>query len=132
MKTIVIRRAFQSRKASLGILKVLGLDHDPVFTLENPWKQNQKMVSCIPEGSYLCRKYSSDKYPNVYQVLEVPNRTHILFHAGNFERDTKGCILLGLGACSLGDDPMVSNSRLAMAKFRGIMGDDEEFKLVIS
>ena len=28
--------------------------------------------------------------------IEVPNRSGILFHVGNYPHDTKGCVLLGL------------------------------------
>jgi hypothetical protein len=65
------------------------------MTLEPEWKNNQKTISCIPQGKYLCQKKESIKFGNVYEVLNVENRNDILFHVGNFAEDTQGCILLG-------------------------------------
>jgi len=43
-------------------------------------------------------------------VQEVPNRNWILFHRGNTAKDTRGCILVGLGS----QQDIVQNSVLAM------------------
>jgi len=69
-------------------------------TLELAWKNNERRVSCIPEGSYLIRKRWSKKYGDHFIVLEkdgshVTGRDHILIHHGNYNRDILGCILVG-------------------------------------
>jgi hypothetical protein len=64
-------------------------------TLELPWKNNEKNISCIPSGIYLFEPIKSPQFGNVYEILEVPNRSHILFHAGNTIKNTKGCVLTG-------------------------------------
>ena len=43
-------------------------------------------------------------------IKEVPNRDYILFHRGNTAKDTRGCILVGLGS----QQDIVHNSTLAM------------------
>ena len=43
-------------------------------------------------------------------VQDVPNRDYILFHRGNTAKDTRGCILVGLGS----QQDIVNNSTLAM------------------
>ena len=67
--------------------------------LELPWLNNQHNISCIPEGTYTVIKYSDEKHPNTFWVQNVPNRTGILIHIGNFATgshiDTEGCILPG-------------------------------------
>ena len=83
-------------------------------TLENPWKDNQRNISCIPEGEYkvrlrLPRESASRDYLHLL-VQDVPNRDWILFHRGNTAKDTSGCILVGLGS----QQDFVSNSVLAM------------------
>jgi len=83
-------------------------------TLENPWKDNQRNISCIPEGEYpvrirLARESASRDYLHLL-VKDVPNRDWILFHRGNTAKDTSGCILVGLGT----QQNTVNNSRLAM------------------
>ena len=90
-----LSRVNYHRKATFGVLvDELGL---PIcVTLENPWKENKPSVSCIPVGRYIVKLADSPKYgPNMWQVQNVPNRTHILFHIGNLEQDTRGCILPG-------------------------------------
>ena len=83
-------------------------------TLENPYLDNQRNISCIPEGVYpvrlrLPRESATRDYLHLL-VQEVPNRDWILFHRGNTAKDTSGCILVGLGS----QQDFVSNSVLAM------------------
>ena len=83
-------------------------------TLENPWLDNQRNISCIPAGQYnvrlrLARESATRDYLHLL-VQEVPNRSYILFHIGNTAKDTQGCILVGLKR----QQDFVSNSRLAM------------------
>jgi hypothetical protein len=63
-------------------------------TLEPLWADNKKNISCIPEGIFNAAVYPSQKYGLTYSV-SVPERSGVLFHAGNTERDTQGCILVG-------------------------------------
>ena len=83
-------------------------------TLENPWLDNQRGISCIPQGEYkvrlrLARESASRDYLHLL-VEDVPNRDWILFHRGNTAKDTSGCILVGLGS----QQDFVQNSVLAM------------------
>ena len=83
-------------------------------TLENPWLDNQRNISCIPAGEYPVRlRYPRESATREYLhllVQDVPNRDYILFHRGNFPKDTSGCILLGQGT----QQDVVNNSTLAM------------------
>ena len=66
------------------------------FTLENPWKGNERNVSCVPAGTYKLRHTNSPRYgPDSLKLCDVPGRSHILIHQGNWERNTRGCILVG-------------------------------------
>ena len=83
-------------------------------TLENPWLDNQRNISCIPAGNYkvrlrLARESATRDYLHLL-VQDVPNRDYILFHRGNTAKDTSGCILVGQGT----QQDIVYNSRLAM------------------
>ena len=83
-------------------------------TLENPYIDNQRSISCIPAGQYKVRlrtaKESATKDYLHLLVQEVPDRSLILFHSGNTAKDTRGCILVGIGR----EQNLVKNSRLAM------------------
>ena len=62
-------------------------------TIELPWKSNETKVSCIPEGKYFIKKRYSQKFQWHLEVLDVKNRSLILFHpANNALQELNGCI----------------------------------------
>ncbi len=62
-------------------------------TIELPWKLNDSLVSCVPEGKYFIRRRYSAKHKWHLELVEVPNRKLILFHpANNALRELQGCI----------------------------------------
>jgi hypothetical protein len=63
------------------------------YTIELPWKNNERRVSCIPEGEYFIEKRYSHKFKWHLHVLGVDNRNFILFHpANNALKELNGCI----------------------------------------
>lgn len=83
-------------------------------TLELPYINNEKSISCIPAGEYrvrlrTARESATRNYLHML-VQDVPNRDYILFHRGNSAKDTRGCILVGQGS----QHNKVNNSTLAM------------------
>ena len=63
------------------------------LTIELPWKNNETKVSCIPEGKYFIKKRYSKKFQWHLEVLDVKNRSLILFHsANNALQELNGCI----------------------------------------
>lgn len=96
---------------------ILGVKHQPIFTLENP-QRSTTVDSRIPAGTYQCGPYSSPKFPNVWEITKVPERTAILIHAGNTEKDTTGCVLVGLSATN----KQIGSSRDAMAYLEKFLG----------
>jgi hypothetical protein len=55
--------------------------------------ENQKRVSCIPEGKYLLKKRYSSRFQWHLEVVDVKNRSLILFHpANNAPKELNGCI----------------------------------------
>lgn len=104
---------------------------DAVFyTLEPPWKGNQQRISCIPEGVYTLRmrdsKIVSDttggEFTRGWEVTGVLNRTFIMFHVGNWERNTDGCILVGSEfSWHAVHGPMVASSLVAFRRFMAVM-----------
>jgi hypothetical protein len=93
---LIIRDTFTA-KSIIGKLYCNG--EFMAHTLELPWKNNQKSVSCIPEGRYKCRvrlarESATRDYVHLL-VQDVKDRSYILFHYGNFPSDTRGCILTG-------------------------------------
>ena len=100
-----------------------------LFTLELPWLDNRRKLSCIPEGTYRCVARKSPRFGLVYWVTDVPNRDLILLHSGNwagaiptFKTHVQGCILLGMKRGVLGGQRAVLVSRPAVRGFYSAMG----------
>ena len=88
------------------------------LTLERGWHNNQRSVSCIPEGFYLCERTQSPKFGDTFKVKNVPNRSLILFHKGNLKDDTHGCILVGEQYEPLGGENAILASGKAFTEFK--------------
>ena len=128
MKLILERNYFND--ATIGVLRIEGKDNPIWFTIERPDLNNQNNISCIPECTYKVAPYSSDKFPDVWEVKDVPNRTKILIHQANWASDVKGCI--GVGE-SLGyiNKKAVTNSKKTIQAIKNTIGYPSEFELVV-
>ena len=84
------------------------------YTLELPYLDNQRSISCIPKGEYKVRlrtaKESATRDYLHLLVQDVKGRSYILVHIGNTAKDTRGCILVGQSR----QQDCVNNSRIAM------------------
>jgi len=120
-----LKRVEYSLDCTFGVLKVDG--EIECLTLENPWQGNMPDISCIPEGIYALIKHDSPKFGNCLKVLDVDNRTEILFHKGNTASDSGGCILLGSTYGKLKEKRAVLGSKIA---FDGLMAKVEDVCLL--
>jgi len=94
MAHIIIQRAFTGPEGTWGLFSLDG--HVPeCYSLELAWFGNQRGLSCIPPGTYRCRKEKHSKFGVVLRLFGVPNRDGILVHTGNTVLDVKGCIMTG-------------------------------------
>ena len=86
------------------------------YTIEKPWKDNTPYKSCIPADTYDLVRVNSPKYgENMWEIQDVPNRTHILIHVANWSKDVLGCVGLARGLFK--DLEGVSNSGNAVSEF---------------
>jgi hypothetical protein len=88
-------------------------------TIELPWKNNEMKVSCIPEGKYFIRKRYSNRFKWHLEIINVKNRSLILFHpANNALHELNGCIapVTKLSGSGLG-----LMSRKAFAKLKDLV-----------
>jgi len=101
-------------------------------TVEPPWLDNKKSISCIPEGVYKCapRDYHRGGYKAI-EILDVPRRKFILFHKGNTIHDTRGCICVGARVGALGHLWAVLRSNAAFSVLMRELGG-KEFTLKIT
>lgn len=93
MLTIDLIRVGQSSAGTFGVLRIGQVPF--ALTLEQPWRDNETDISCIPPNEYVCRRVQSPKFGETFEVQGVERRNHILFHKGNTLADTHGCILVG-------------------------------------
>ena len=60
-------------------------------TVELPWLNNQKYISCITPGTYIGIKHDSPKFGMCIWIQNVPGRSEILIHPANYWHDLRGC-----------------------------------------
>jgi hypothetical protein len=119
MVDIILQRVCSSDKGTFGILIK---DNIPLcVTCELPWNNNKKKISCIPTGKYLCKPYTSAKYPDVWEVTGVTNRDSILIHIGNTIKDIEGCILVGQFFGTVSGLPAVLSSGAAFKMLKATL-----------
>jgi len=111
-----------------GILKLIDCTGTVLHnfdTLELSYKENKPQISCIPLGCYVVTPHVSFRHGRCYEVNNVCNRSNILIHKGNFNSDTKGCILIGRGMDYISGDYQldVLNSTIALASLRLLVKD---------
>lgn len=137
-----IARLIDSDWGTLGrLIMTQGQKELRLFALEEEDQQNRRNVSRIPEGTYRIRRVYSPRFGETFEVLDVPGRSHVLFHRGNTEEDTEGCILMGgtVGAILVEDEdtgakvPKVAvlSSKAAFKQFMRFMEGHDEATLVI-
>ncbi len=124
MMQLRLVRVTEYNGATLG---VLCLNDSPDFvTLEDAWRANERMV-----GRYKVKLHRSPKFGIVYRIENVPERSEILFHAGNTAEDTHGCVLVGMQYGKLDGNPAVLASRSAFNQFMDKMAGVIEADLLI-
>lgn len=125
MKALLVRqRQISSDKQTCGRFIMISEIGDIVMqcaSLELPWLDNEKNISCIPSGIYAVEKVDSPKFgQGTFHIKNVPNRSSILIHPGNFTRQIKGCVLLGDKFTDLDKDGItdVVNSKATVDKVK--------------
>lgn len=101
------------------------------LTLERPWLNNARGVSCIPLGSYTCRRVMSPKFGSTFEVINVQGRQEILLHKGNIEEDSHGCILIGEQFEPLNGEPAILASAKGFQEFLDLTELMDNFNLFV-
>lgn len=106
-------------------------------TLELPWKDNKNSISCIPAGSYKARfRYAHESPSRSYDhihIKNVPGRTWILIHTGNYNWHVKGCVLVGSAHRDINKDGLldVINSKVTMNRLMHEIPTHEEIEVTV-
>ena len=129
MRQFTLRRIAYISDGTFAVL----FDGDIPFclTLEREWRDNEKNVSCIPRGKYICKRVSSPKFGDTFEVCDVSGRSDILFHKGNIEDDSHGCIIVGEQFHKFKEKISLKASREGFAEFKQRTHFLMEFELEI-
>ncbi len=110
---LVLRRIYFTEGTN-GILFFNG--QELCKTIELPWKENQRRVSCVPEGKYKIRKRFSKKFGWHLELMNVKNRDLILIHPTNDAlKELNGCIA---PVSEITGEGKGKNSRIAFEKLK--------------
>ena len=102
------------------------------MTLEHSYDCKPK----IPDGKYLCvrsmhRLHGMTQDFETFMITGVAGHTDLLFHWGNYNEDSDGCVLTG-NKCVMSDRLMVTDSRETFAKFMAIQQGVDSFSLTVT
>ena len=134
---LLLERTLASDKQTLGILYLLNNKdeiEDKWYTLELPDKKNKRRVSSIPKGSYKASKHRSPKHGKTLWLRNVPNRSEILIHKGNYHTDILGCILIGKELRDINKDGYldVVSSKKAVKELLSYLDDMDSIMIQIT
>lgn len=138
MEEVGLKRIKRQDKQTLGHL--IYKNTIIARTLELPWLNNQKNISCIPEDCYEVVKRTSKGRGDHFHIINVPDRTWILIHSGNYagtvnpstgHPDIQGCILVGRSHRDFDGDGYaeVNYSKATMKKLNKILPDNFYLKI---
>jgi hypothetical protein len=138
----ILKRHQADEVQTLGQLFILEDNDMPLgsfMTLELPWRNNERRVSCIPAGKYELHPHYSPRFGKCLWV-KMPGgdptvtggRTGILVHKGNYYSEILGCILPGLILMDINKDGYkdVKYSAPAMTAICDLITDVTPFEII--
>tara|TARA_R110002153_G_scaffold250111_1_gene406763 strand:- start:20 stop:430 length:411 start_codon:yes stop_codon:yes gene_type:complete len=135
MKIEIFRLEYEDKQV-LGDCAITesGKDIFLAKSLERADNNNQRNISCIPQGEYLCLLEYSNRFDcDLWEIKGVPNRSECKFHSANYWHDLNGCIALGTKYLDIDNDGFrdVLNSKNTMKKFHKILEGLTEIQLIV-
>ncbi|EAJ3118290.1 DUF5675 family protein [Campylobacter jejuni] len=147
---ITINRRYTGKTCVIGKFKVLDDDDKILFECFSLEEDKEGLESGkdlrIPEGNYNLKRHSPSRFENTLRSItkkdddtminvyndDVPSSRAILIHWGNTDKDTEGCILLGLTKDN--NNESIGQSRQACKEFYDLMHGKnlEDIKLEIT
>lgn len=129
MKQFFLKRVSNTDHGVFGVLMEGAIPF--AVTLEPPWRDNKVNESCIPPDKYRCERVQSPRFGMTFEVVDVKGRTDILFHKGNIEENTLGCILVGEQFESLNGKPAILKSGKGYGEFMQRLQGEGSFAISI-
>ncbi|EAJ2863301.1 hypothetical protein DA811_05360 [Campylobacter coli] len=147
---VTINRRYTGKTCVIGKFKVLDDEEKILFECFSLEEDKEGLESGkdlrIPEGNYNLKRHTPSRFENTLRSItkkdddtminvyndDVPSSRAILIHWGNTDKDTQGCILLGLTKDN--NNESVGQSRQACKEFYDLMHGKnlEDIKLEIT
>lgn len=122
LKTVTVRKD--------GCFSVLLWDGQPfAVSVEHTFENGHPIIR---SGWYVCKRDFYHK--GGYETFEIPvlDHTRILFHKGNTEEDSRGCVLVAESFGVIGKQTAVSDSRLGFGELMALTAGLKEFKMLVT
>jgi hypothetical protein len=109
-----------------------------MVTLEHAFEDDEgDYQPKIPPGTYVCirgphRLEGMTEDFITFEVTGVAGHTGLLFHWGNWNKDSDGCILTGEAFAASASGEMVTNSRATFARFMALQDGVDNFQLDVN
>lgn len=102
------------------------------LTLEHAYPTTEGYQPKLPAGTYRCVRGPHQLHTGpifeTFEITGVPGHTGILFHVGNWNRDSEGCVLVGY---TISGDNALTRSRDTFKKFMELQAGLDEFQLTV-
>lgn len=91
----------------------------------------------VQNGIYTCvrgqHQLAHMSFPfETFEITNVVGHTNILFHVGNYNGDSEGCVLLGTNAAKYANPPCITKSAMAFAAFMDLLKNIDTFTLTVT
>ncbi len=115
-----------------GIFGVLMVGSTEFACLEHAYPQpDGGYKPKLQPGTYVCVRgqHRLDSGPiETFEITGVPGHSGILFHYGNYNRDSNGCVLVGKER----EGDMITLSRTAFQNFMDLLKGVDSFNLIVT
>ena len=113
-----------------GCYSVLLWDGKPFAVSVERTFENNRVV--IGNGTFKCLKsyYHKGNY-STFEII-VPGHTRVLFHKGNLETDSEGCVIVGESFGVLTGKTAILNSRGGFEELMALTDELVEFNMEVS
>lgn len=123
---ITVKRVAKLPEGCFGAALHLGVPF--AVTLERTFDDGQPV---IPAGTYDCkRSYFHGGGYETYEI-SVPGHSRVLFHKGNIEVDSAGCVLIAESFGVLGREVAILDSKGGFSEFMSRVNGVGEFQLSV-